>query len=74
MITNKSRKEIYFLVEMGLRDSVRYNLVSIIRCTAPYHGYRIILHFCTILAMNLQIINDCAGTDPGLQTAGTDPG
>ena len=27
-----------------------------------------------ILAMNLQIINDCAGTDPGLPTAGTDPG
>ena len=25
-------------------------------------------------AMNLQIKNDCAGTDPGLQTAGTDPG
>ena len=24
--------------------------------------------------MNLQIINDCAGTDPGLPTAGTDPG
>ena len=24
--------------------------------------------------MNLQIKNDCAGTDPGLQTAGTDPG
>ena len=23
--------------------------------------------------MNLQIINDCAGTDPGLQIAGTDP-
>ena len=24
--------------------------------------------------MNLQIINDYAGTDPGLTTAGTDPG
>ena len=24
--------------------------------------------------MNLQIINVCAGTDPGLQIAGTDPG
>ena len=24
--------------------------------------------------MNLQIINDCAGTDPELPTAGTDPG
>ena len=24
--------------------------------------------------MYLQIINDCAGTDPGLQTTGTDPG
>ena len=24
--------------------------------------------------MNLQIINDSAGTDPGIQTAGTDPG
>ena len=24
--------------------------------------------------MNLQIINDCAGTDHGLPTAGTDPG
>ena len=24
--------------------------------------------------MNLQIINDCAGTDPGLPTEGTDPG
>ena len=24
--------------------------------------------------MNLHIINDCAGTDPGLPTAGTDPG
>ena len=24
--------------------------------------------------MNLQIINGCAGTDPGLSTAGTDPG
>ena len=23
--------------------------------------------------MNLQIINDCAGTGPGLPTAGTDP-
>ena len=23
---------------------------------------------------NLQIINGCAGTNPGLQTAGTDPG
>ena len=23
--------------------------------------------------MNLQIINGCAGSDPGLQTAGTDP-
>ena len=27
-----------------------------------------------ILALNLQIINDRAGTDPRLQTAGTDPG
>ena len=26
-----------------------------------------------IMAMNLQIINNCAGTDPGLPTAGTDP-
>ena len=24
--------------------------------------------------MNLRIINDCAGTDPGLPTSGTDPG
>ena len=24
--------------------------------------------------MNFQIINGCAGTDPGLETAGTDPG
>ena len=24
--------------------------------------------------MNLKIINSCAGTDPGLPTAGTDPG
>ena len=24
--------------------------------------------------MNLQIINECVGTDPGLPTAGTDPG
>ena len=24
--------------------------------------------------MNLQIINDCAGTDSGLPTAGSDPG
>ena len=24
--------------------------------------------------MNLQIINNCVGTDPGLPTAGTDPG
>ena len=24
--------------------------------------------------MNFQIINDCAGTDAGLPTAGTDPG
>ena len=27
-----------------------------------------------ILAMNLQIINDCAGTDHRLPTAGNDPG
>ena len=27
-----------------------------------------------VLAINLQIINDCAGTDPELPTAGTDPG
>ena len=27
-----------------------------------------------ILKMNLRIINNCAGTDPGLPTAGTDPG
>ena len=26
------------------------------------------------MVMNLQIINDCAGTDSGLPTAGTDPG
>ena len=30
--------------------------------------------FSTILATNLQIINDCARTDPGLSTAGADPG
>ena len=27
-----------------------------------------------ILALNLQIINGCAGTEPGLPTAGTAPG
>ena len=27
-----------------------------------------------MLVMNFQIVNDCAGTDPGLPTAGTDPG
>ena len=27
-----------------------------------------------MLALNLQNINGCAGTDPGLPTAGTDPG
>ena len=26
------------------------------------------------MAMNLQIINGCEGTEPGLPTAGTDPG
>ena len=43
-------------------------------CIAPYHGYQTILHFSTILAMNLQVINGCAGIDPGLPTEGTDPG
>ena len=31
-----------------------------------YRRYQIILHLeLYILAMNIQIINDCAGTDPG---------
>ena len=41
---------------------------KIVKCNTKLY------YILTILAINLQIINDCAGTDPGLPTAGTDPG
>ena len=31
-------------------------------------------NYFTLLAINLQIINDYAGPDPGLPTVGTEPG
>ena len=44
-----------------------------IRCYEPHSRYQIILHFERLLAVNIQIINGRAGTDPGLPIAGTDP-